>query len=105
VKPEYNEILRAIADGKDIEHKQDDGRWYYMPPYTALYYMYSNGSEQEIRVKPDEVTVNGVKCLKFTDGEFHITIKNRYGDTTVLRFPEQKTCDAMYMALIKPFKE
>ena len=52
------EILRAIADGEDIEAFYGE-EWYGITPMTALRYIYDGSIP--LRVKPKIININGIE--------------------------------------------
>ena len=52
------EILRAIADGEDIEAFYDE-EWYGVVPMTALRYTYDG--DIPLRIKPKTININGIE--------------------------------------------
>ena len=50
-------ILRAIADGKQIEDKTNTGYTYAAPDYVLR--VLSNGGGQFLRIKPRTLSING----------------------------------------------
>ena len=51
-------ILRAIADGEDIEAFYDE-EWYGVMPMTALRYIYDGNIP--LRIKPKVININGIE--------------------------------------------
>ena len=52
------EILRAIADGEEIEAFYDK-EWYGVVPMTALRYIYDGSTP--LRIKPKVININGIE--------------------------------------------
>lgn len=52
------EILRAIADGEDIEAFYDGG-WHYVKPVSAIKYL--GGDMYPLRIKPKVININGIE--------------------------------------------
>ena len=55
------EILRAIADGEDIEAFYDEA-WFGVMPMTALRYIYEG--DIPLRIKPRVININGIEVPK-----------------------------------------
>jgi len=54
-------ILRAIADGKQVERENITTKnWYVMSPHHALSYI-GEGYAEELRIKPETRSINGVE--------------------------------------------
>ena len=52
------DILRAIADGEDIEAFYDGG-WHYVKPVSAIKYL--GGDMYPLRIKPKVININGIE--------------------------------------------
>ena len=99
-------LLRAIADGKQMQVEGLTSPWQDATPDHALFAVYNS---EPCRIKPDFVVINGVECPKPESGEsahyaVTMTIPLLFQDHTVYF---SKAVDALcaYQAIIKPFKE
>ena len=55
------DILRAIADGEEIEAFYDEAWWYGVVPMTALRYIYKGNIPLRIKPKVINININGIK--------------------------------------------
>ena len=61
----YAAILRAIADGKEIQRKFDSGSWVALSPERAMEEISSRAfSPLSYRIKPETITINGNEVPK-----------------------------------------
>jgi len=67
-------ILRAIADGKDVERKSSAGNWYSITAQVALSWIGDYDATQ-LRIKPETRSIN---CVEFAapvwDGSYHFSV-------------------------------
>lgn len=54
------DILRAIADGEEIE-AFDDGEWYGVMPRSAVHYIYDGTIPLRIKPKTKTININGIE--------------------------------------------
>lgn len=100
----HRDILIAIADGKKVEYRGADQRWY----ETNLYGL-ANGAAAEYRIAPETVLINGVECPKpvVKPNAVACVISIVLGGTNINQYAFSTAADAktVYDALCKPFKE
>jgi len=53
-------ILRAIADGKDIQERNDFGDWVEQKMLTTIAWNIVNNSARGLRIAPENRSINGV---------------------------------------------
>lgn len=99
-------LLRAIADGKQMQVEGPTIPWRDASPDDALFAVY-NG--EPCRIKPKVIIINGVECPKPEFGEaahyaVTVTIPLLFKDHTA-HFSTAVDALSVYQALIKPFKE
>jgi len=108
MKHNYADILIAIAQGKDIEFKNDCD-WNLLDINDTLKYISTGDTKHEFRVAQPKVRVNGVTCNAPSAGAHEICIETySYGDCykqTLVSFENTEDRNTVYEALIKPFKE
>ena len=103
----HADILRAIADGKEIEYSTEAGYW----SKADLGILFRNPGCL-FRIKPETITINGVECpapVKQNGCLPRVSISFRGvpGDDGDLAFYFACSADAarVFNALVKPFEE
>jgi hypothetical protein len=106
----HAEILRAIADGKQAQIRNDD-HWDTVDASVALYHL---GQGFTVRIAPETITVNGVECPENMPAPYDHTnwiVNIEYGTAytgqrtscRLLTFDNQADAKTVYDALCKPF--
>ena len=105
-------LLRAIADGKQMQVEGLTSPWQDATPDHALFAVYNS---EPCRIKPDFVIVNGVECPKpldeFSTESWVVTLRMRHMRgpmppmAKTFMFNNEHDAAQVIEALIKPFKE
>lgn len=97
-------LLRAIADGKQMQGEGYGTKWMDIPAHDALRLL---SHAKPCRIKPEFIVINGVECHKpNTKAETNwVSIGCANGRESVHCFDSTANAIEVYEALIKPFKE
>lgn len=93
-------ILRAIADGKRIEHYYDN-EWWSASPSTVFKHLESCNTDK-LRIKPETRSINGVEFFAATGGNFDLRIipGGQYLQNREFCFAAMKDRDTAYQAIV-----
>jgi hypothetical protein len=70
-------ILRAIADGKTIQERNDSGEWAEQKMLVSIAWNIANNSAAEFRIAPETRTINGVTFaapVEYTEGDYALIV-------------------------------
>ena len=107
----HADILRAIADGKRIQHRPNSGWGWADADLETLIH----APKGEFRIAPETIVINGVECPKplshpFDGGKWIISIQLgehkgsiHNGETLVCK--DYNDASTVFDALCKPLKE
>lgn len=97
-------LLRAIADGKQMQGEGYGTKWMDIPAHDALRLL---SHAKPCRIKPEFIVINGVECPKPNKKaeKNWVSIVCANGRESVHCFDSTADAIAVYEALIKPFKE
>ena len=112
----HADILRAIAEGKDIQYRYLTGEWVGATHETIMQRMLNDvgtHGENQFRIAPETVMVNGVECQKPTSdisGGPNVSIMYSPGAGCYVSgenfsFVTDYDARTVYDALCKPFRE
>ncbi len=100
------DLLRAIADGKQMQVEGNDGKWH---DASAQKTLISLLNKNPCRVKPETILVNGVECpSEAPDDNARYRIEVSQPSTCNhqnLWFKTAEEASIVYGAILKPFKE
>ncbi len=97
-------LLRAIADGKQMQGEGYGTKWMDIPAHDALRLL---SHAKPCRIKPEFIVINGVECPKpnTKSGRNWVSITCAKRESIYCFDPMDGDAIAVYEALIKPFKE
>ena len=111
-------ILRAIADGKQIQYQYCGSEWKDCDPELVLTQLgldYHSKPSYTLRIAPETITVNGVECPKpvpyphdrtnwIVVVEYGTAYTGQRSESVMHTFATEADAKTVFDALCKPFK-